>query len=641
MTRTGRLAVAGLLALALLVPQISAVVTAAPHPKIVVKNGVTQPVFSYKDAVRETIYVQSKFDQDLDGDLDLLATDIIRPKETEQGLKVPVIYEMSPYYQVLGRGNESEVKEDEDGDFKPEVFPLYYDNYFVPRGYAVVLQDARGTRNSEGCMVLGANEEEQDAVATIDWLNGRGKAFRADGTEVKADWSTGKVGMIGKSYDGSIANGAATTGVEGLETIVPIGGISRWYDYHLNRGVQYVNAYETPSLFTFVIDQTPADDEERGPEWVEATFGEVGPCSASGSQISAQAADPQADYNEFWDQRDYLKDVKKVKASVFIAHGLNDWNVKPNHFVQWWKGLARNGVPRKMWLAQTGHVDPFEFRRTKWVRTLHRWFDYWLQDVDNGIMKEPRVDIERGVNDWRTFGTWPAPKARRIKMFLREKKGRMPGGLSFAPAETQTQSYRDDPSQEESTMASGRFVEKGSRLLFETRRLRHSTRLSGTTKVKIRATVDQVDTNFTALLVDYGKSKRVDHEGAGEGVSSTGKETCHGKSTAKDDACYGSVRRSTAVEPYEIVSRGWLDARHRKSLRQGETLTPGETYTFRWTIFGEDYVFKKGHRLGIVIAGSDATWTISDPEEAGVEVDLSKSHVILPLVKAKRALRPY
>jgi X-Pro dipeptidyl-peptidase len=294
-----------------------------------------------------------------------------------------------------------------------------------------------------------------------------------------------------------------------------------------------------------------------------------------------------------------------------------------------------------MWLAQTGHVDPFDFRRKKFVNTLHRWYDYWLHDINNGIMKEPQVDIERGVGNWKTYGTWPAAKARSVRLFLREKKGRKPGGLAFAPAESDTQSYSDDPNQEESEMVSGRFVEKPSRLLFETRKLKRSMRLSGTVKVKLRATVDQVDTNFTALLVDYGKATRVDHEGSGEGVSATGKETCFGKSTPEDDACYGSLRRTIAEEPYEIVSRGWLDARHRKSLRQGELLTPGETYNFRWTIFGEDYFFKKGHRLAIVIAGSDATWTISDPEAAGVEVALAKSFVKLPLVGAKRALRPY
>src|SRR5687767_3704620 len=71
---------------------------------IEIKRGVTQPVFSYKDAIRETVYVQSSIDGDEDTEPDLIATDIIRPKESNGSLKVPVIYEQSPYYQSLGRG---------------------------------------------------------------------------------------------------------------------------------------------------------------------------------------------------------------------------------------------------------------------------------------------------------------------------------------------------------------------------------------------------------------------------------------------------------------------------------------------------------------------------------------------------------
>ena len=53
------------------------------------------------------------------------------------------------------------------------------------------------------------------------------------------------------------------------------------------------------------------------------------------------------------------------------------------------------GVERKIWLSQTGHVDPFDFRREDWVRTLHRWFDHELYGLDNGIMDEPAVDFQR------------------------------------------------------------------------------------------------------------------------------------------------------------------------------------------------------------------------------------------------------
>jgi X-Pro dipeptidyl-peptidase len=619
-------------------PWVSPAGAQTPAPEIEVRNGVTQPVFSYRDAIRETVYVQSSIDGDDDGDLDLLATDIIRPRETNDGLRVPVIYEQSPYYQTLGRGNESEVKGEEDGDFVPEVFPLFYDNYFVPRGYAVVLQDMPGTRNSEGCMALGGLAEPLAAKATIDWLNGRGTAFDGAGNEVQASWSTGQTGMIGKSYDGSVANGAAALGVDGLETIVPIGGISRWYDYHLNNGVQYANAYTTPGLFSFVIDQQPSDDEERAQEWVENTFTENSTCTAKGAEIVAKAGDPQGDYNDFWDERDYLKDVENVTASVFVAHGLNDWNVKPNNYVRWFQELGRQGVERKIWLAQSGHVDPFEFRRKAWVRTLHRWFDRWLHDIDNGIEDEPIADIERNANRWKTYRSWPDRRARMVSLRFGPKKGKRPGVLSLRRSKGR-QSFQDDPDQGESEMISGRRQTKANRLIFITRRLRRPVRISGRIKVDIRAAVDRVDTNFTGLLIDYGKARRVDHEGSGEGVTTTSKESCHGQSTAADDACYFITRKNTAVNRYETVSRGWLDARHNQSRKENNPLEPNRRYRFRWEIFGDDYIFKKGHRIGIVIAGSDADWTIPDPEEANITVFLRRSRVVLPIVGGASAYR--
>jgi X-Pro dipeptidyl-peptidase len=643
MRQTGRITVAAAVALA--TSSIVAAGASAPpnqtsgEPgRIRVHDGVTQPVFSYADAVRETVYVQSSIDGDGDQDLDLLATDIIRPAATEADLDVPVVYEQSPYYQSNGRGNEAEIKGEEDGDFVPEVFPLFYDNYFVPRGYAVVLQDMPGTRNSEGCMVLGGDAEELAAKATIDWLNGRGKAFTATGEEVVADWSTGRVGMIGKSYDGSVANGAATTGVEGLETIVPIGAIDRWYDYHLNNGAQYFNAYTTPGLFSFLIDQPPGDDEERGQDWVENTFTENSTCSARGAEIVAKAADPQADYNEFWDERDYLKDVDKVTASVFVVHGLNDWNVKPNNYVQWWHGLQKHGVPRKIWLSGTGHVDPFDFRRKAWVRTLHRWFDYWLHGIDNGIMDEPVADIERAPNKWKTYRSWPDRRARKVRLFLGPQRKKLPGTFRLRRPKRSETAYTDDPEQSEDEMVEDPMAESPSRLVFLTPKLRKKVRISGRIRVDIRATVDQVDTNFTALLVDYGEAKRVAHESGGEGIQTLTRESCHGQSTEADDACYFVTKKTEARNPLEIVSRGWLDARHRDSLRRGEPMVPGDTYRFRWEIFGDDYVFQKGHRLGLVIAGSDPDWTIPDETNANVTVLLRKSRMILPVVGGSRRL---
>jgi X-Pro dipeptidyl-peptidase len=63
----------------------------------------------------------------------------------------------SPYY-LCGRGNESE-KKLYDASGVIQNLPLFYDNYFVPRGYAVVGVDILGTNRSTGCGDVGGADE--------------------------------------------------------------------------------------------------------------------------------------------------------------------------------------------------------------------------------------------------------------------------------------------------------------------------------------------------------------------------------------------------------------------------------------------------------------------------------------------------
>ena len=141
----------------------------------------TQPVYDYADAIRESVYVDTTMDTDSDGKDDVVAVDIVRPSETAlTGRRIPVIMDASPYYSCCGRGNESEKKTyDENGVI--QKMPLFYDNYFVPRGYAVVGVDIVGTGRSTGCGDVGGKDEIDSVVAVIDWLNGRNTAHSADG----------------------------------------------------------------------------------------------------------------------------------------------------------------------------------------------------------------------------------------------------------------------------------------------------------------------------------------------------------------------------------------------------------------------------------------------------------------------------
>ena len=211
-----------------------------------VQNGETQPAYSYQDAIRERVFIPvAGVDQDNDGVTDRVAIDIIRPKESGPSLKVPAIIDDSPYYTSVGRGNETQfIHTTPQGVL--DKFPLFYDNFFVPRGYAFIAAEAIGTAFSTGCPLHGGPGDVAGFKAVVDWLMGRVPGYRTvDGTTnpVVADWNNGKNAMIGKSYDGTFANGVASTGVDGLTTIVPISAISDWYDYSRMGGIRFNNHY--------------------------------------------------------------------------------------------------------------------------------------------------------------------------------------------------------------------------------------------------------------------------------------------------------------------------------------------------------------------------------------------------------------
>jgi X-Pro dipeptidyl-peptidase len=407
-------------------------------PEIVVADELTQPVFGYADAIRERVWVDTGVDSDRDGANDVVRVDLIRPAATEAGLDVPVIIDDSPYYTTLGRGNESELKADLDGDGLLDRWPLFYDNYFVPRGYAVALVDMTGTAGSTGCPTIqGANENVSGPVV-IDWLNGRRSAHDADGNPVVVDWHNGKSAMIGKSYDGALAMAGAVSGVDGLATVVPISGPYNYYDYTRSNGIVMRGNNYLVSLARTITNDDPARQTRCTPVW---------------NEIAAADGDEHGDYTPFWAERDYLDDAAAIKASVFLVHGIQDENVRPDHFSKFWQKLGEYDIARKLWIGRVGHIEPFDFRRAEWVDTLHRWFDYWLHGIDNGITDEPKVDVQTSTGAWEQYADWPIPTTGNVNLWLR---GSADGAGSFALTPSlgapESQSFVDNPNQFESAM---------------------------------------------------------------------------------------------------------------------------------------------------------------------------------------------
>ncbi|MFD9967875.1 Xaa-Pro dipeptidyl-peptidase [Streptomyces sp. NPDC059013] len=609
----------------------------ADDPALSIVGNRTQPVFSRADAVHQQVDIETEVDSDGDGRRDTVRMRILRPKETDTGLKVATIVEASPYWAGGNDVRNHDVDVDVDG-LPPHgrltgdarvpglVTPYeeqgsaglsassvpwsgYTDNYFLPRGYAVAQLDSLGTGGSTGCPTSGGRNETLGAKAAVDWLNGRARGWDLDGRPVGAAWSTGDTAMMGISYNGTLPTAVATTGVEGLKAIVPISGISSWYDYYRAGG-----GVVAPGGFQ-------GEDADVLAKYVH-TRADREVCRSVIDRLTAEQDRVTGDFTPFWKERDYLRDVGRIEAGVFLVHGGNDWNVKTRHFGRLWEELKRHGVPRKLWLHQAGHVNPMPLRMEEWLDQLHQWFDHWLYGLDNDALTAPPVEVEQSDFSWRRQSDWPARGTRDVRLWLTE------GGLSPLPGRPVRQQATDlgrtVPAEQ---LVTDPEAARPDRLAYTTRPLPADLRLNGTPEMSVRASLDGSSPYVTALLVDYGTDTRAT---AGT-VADTTQQVCYGEGIPGDTGCTYRTRHRTETADFKIVSRGWLDIRNRDSIERQSTVVEGREYRLEWEMQPQDHVFKKGHRLGVVLISTDHDYTLRHPAGTELAVRAGISSVTLPV----------
>jgi predicted acyl esterase len=385
---------------------------AAPAPQPAVPtfvNGLSQAVFSTNPAdwYSGEVWVQAPFDSDRDGRLDRIHTDFSAPGEVlTDGLKVPVIFEDSPYYAGTAPQYSNWAVDHELG-FPPASRPATpfwtasntsptistrYESTWVPRGFAVVHAESPGTGYSDGCPTSGGSNETLAAKAVIDWLNGRAPAYttRAGHTLALAAWTTGKVGMIGTSYNGTIPEAVATTGVGGLEAIVPISAISDWYDYYRANGM--VRAPHSSSSPSGDNNAFQGEDLDVLADVVYSRVDEAGQrtiCQPEIDYLRDHIDRATGNRNKVWQERNYMKDVGNVHAAALLAHGNNDFNVMTKNAAQFYDALKRQGVPHMFYFHQGGHggAPPDVL--------VNYWFTRYLYGVQNGVENLPRSWVVR------------------------------------------------------------------------------------------------------------------------------------------------------------------------------------------------------------------------------------------------------
>ena len=348
---------------------------------------------------------------------------VTRPGQTDtEGLTVPVIYETSPYYSgVAGIDFDHfwNLRQEVGGDppardpfpatirhiERQPVISNSHIRTWVPRGFAVIHSQSPGTGQSQGCPTVGGANESLAPKAVIDWLNGRARGFTTvDGTEqVEAYWSTGKVGMTGTSYNGTLPLAAATTGVDGLEAIIPVAPNTSYYHYYRSNGlVRSPGGYpgeDIDVLFDFIFSGYP-DVRDYCIAHVR-------------DEMYAELDRTTGDYNDFWAGRDYLNHIDGVRAATLMAHAFNDWNVMPEHSYRITEALKARGVPVQIYYHQGGHGGPPP------LELMNRWFTRYVLGVENAVENDPRAWIVREADDRQQptpYPDYPHPEAEGVPL---------------------------------------------------------------------------------------------------------------------------------------------------------------------------------------------------------------------------------
>ena len=320
------------------------------------------------------------------------------PSNTEDGEKVPVIATVHPYYDF---GTEVE-------DSNPNTIPdlgvgKWILEEFVPHGYALAQVSTFGSGKSTHCQDVKGLGEQTGIQAAVEWL----------GTQ---EWSSGNVGLMGKSYAGTTNWEAAQNPSEHLKTIVPISGSIGVQQMFYRNGSAETRAMGYDLAYQFATADPTTDDLRICSDDL------IGPAIPVTTSLAAEFGG--ADWSDYWEERYHLGDViDNYNGSVYIVWGMQDWNVDPYHAFPTYQMLRDEGLTVRGIMGQWGHNYPDQgevhsglssgygkeayenMSRMDWAIELFNWFEYWLKGI--GDETESYVQMQTHDGRWHLEETWP------------------------------------------------------------------------------------------------------------------------------------------------------------------------------------------------------------------------------------------
>lgn len=303
----------------------------------------------------------------------------------------------------------------------------------VEHGYIVAAVDTRGGGASFGTQQgFFMPEETADAHEVTEWLAAQ-------------PWSSGRIGMMGRSYLGITQLFAAGTAPPHLGAIFPEMYVFEWYPMIYPGGVFRDDFFTKWEYLTHQLDNAAKFT------WGSLNFGGVapvdGPAGAARRDSAVAAHAVNRNMLEMWSGVPFRNSVDpvggktihlerapatyldRINASGVPVYGLAGWyDAFPRDAFLWFANLT---VPQKLVVGPWfhGQTDGFDLATER-----VRWFDRWLKGIQNGIDREPPIryyviDAPAG-REWRTATSWPLPEARAVEFHLREGRSGSAGSAN-------------------------------------------------------------------------------------------------------------------------------------------------------------------------------------------------------------------
>lgn len=444
----------------------------------VFENGLAQPVFPFTDGktgekydpatsdiVRYCVYVESDYDMDGDGKRDLVKVFVQVPRSAVEGnYKAATLFEARPYcagVQEDGYDHMKEVAEKEYRKFdladldhkaaprvpsgsasamdlalKADPSDWYYKdkgstnsmvyenidsfNYYLVRGFAVIVSAGFGALGSDGFNYVGSEYERDAFKSVVEWIHDDRVAYAdREGTiTTKADWANGNVAMTGRSYAGTMPFAVATTGVEGLKTIVPVAGIADWYSQQNMQGAQRYWPKEMLNSFLAYYCSSRYNDSTLSEKQLDDI-------AAFHHELSLQQLKCGFDYDEkFWGSGNYRLNADKIKCPALIVQGLNDENVSTKQFEMMLKSFQKAGQTVKAILHQGPHITPTMPNKGYGILIdgkfyddiVNEWISHYLYGVKNQAEDMPAVLVQTNHDQrkWETSASWDTGHSMKL-----------------------------------------------------------------------------------------------------------------------------------------------------------------------------------------------------------------------------------